>query len=104
VTAVIAERELGCESGPAHIRVFTPQPDRGDWRCDYEITWPTGTRRSYAMGVDSFQALHLAMLSISTEVEVSDPFKAGQLKLFDEPVTTIAALHQRFPIHYEQAQ
>jgi len=97
VRHVIAERELKCDGKLALIRVFEPQPDQADWRCEYEIAWPAAPRRSYAMGVDAFQALHLALFKIATDVGVSDQFKAGQLSMFGEAMTTPAELNHHFP-------
>ncbi len=98
MSAVIAEREMKCGGHLALICIYEPQPDQADWRCEYEIAWPTSARRSYAMGVDSFQALQLAMFKISTDVGVSDAFKAGELSMFGEAMTTVAELKQFFPV------
>ena len=58
---VIAESvfELGDKAVP--MRLFAPLPDRESFRCDYEIDWPENSRHHYAMGVDSLQALTLAL-------------------------------------------
>jgi hypothetical protein len=101
MSAVIAERELKCDGRLTLIRIYEPQPDQADWRCDYEISWPSAPRRSYAMGVDSFQALQLAMFKIATDVSVSDDFKAGRVALFGEPMTTLDQLHQIFPVPWK---
>ena len=99
MSAVIAEREMKCGGQLALIRIFEPQPNQADWRCEYEIAWPAAPqRRSYAMGVDSFQAIQLAMFKISTDVGVSDAFKAGELSMFGEAMTTPAELKQFFPV------
>jgi hypothetical protein len=96
MSAVIAQRELGCGGQIAHIRIYAPEPDQKDWRCDYEISWPSQRIRAHAMGVDSFQALQLVMRSIASDVALSDAFKAGKLAVFGEPVTSAAELDQLF--------
>ncbi len=104
MSMVIAEREFCCGAGAAHIRVFAPQPDGRDWRCDYEIAWPGRPRRSYAMGVDGFQALQLAMFSVATDLSTSEECKAGDIKIFDEPVMTAAQLNQLFSMPWTYNQ
>ena len=104
MSTVVAERELRCGATAALIRVFSPQPDQRDWRCDYEIAWPSAPQRSYALGVDSWQALQLAMFKIATDVVTSEEFKAGRLSIFDEPVTTAAHVNQLFPVPWNYNQ
>jgi hypothetical protein len=94
----IAEREIKCDGRLTLIRIYEPQPDQADWRCEYEISWPSKQRRSYAMGVDSFQALQLAMFKVAIDVGVSDEFKAGRVSVFGEAITTTTELNQHFPV------
>ncbi|MGV8928852.1 MAG: DUF6968 family protein [Brevundimonas sp.] len=63
---LICDREFGVQIDGVDRRVVVewmkPRRDRGDWRCDWIIHWvdrPEG--RGYSMGVDSTQALLLAM-------------------------------------------
>ena len=74
---VICEREfntvLDGEPVPILVQWMKPRPDGRDWRCDYSIAWPTRPmRRGYAMGVDSTQALVLALSMASAELEFGD--------------------------------
>ncbi len=100
MSAVIAEREIGYSNLGSTIlggiRIEAPQPDQNDWRCEYFVALPGLDRRAYAMGVDSFQALHLAMQSAVVEVAASKAFKAGHLTVFGEPILTLADLKQCF--------
>lgn len=71
---VICEREYTAmvdgEAFPLLVQWTKPVSDRGDWRCDYSINWPDRpVRRSHAMGVDSTQALVLALFLVGTELE-----------------------------------
>ena len=59
----------------------------GEYRCDYTISWPRGDRRSYVCGIDSLQALMLAMRSAFSDIEYSDEYKNGQLTYLGEQVT-----------------
>lgn len=59
----------------------------GEYRCDYTISWPHRGRRSYAVGIDSIQALVLAMRSAFSDLEVSEEYESGQLKYLGEMVT-----------------
>jgi len=86
MTTVIVERELdyfsdtGVERGFA--RVFEPQPDQDDWRCAYQLVWPGYDRTRYAMGVDRWQALQLAMRITPTMISTSEDCKAGRLGIW----------------------
>ena len=61
------------------IRIFAPRPDGNHWSCAYEIDWPEGTRKFAASGLDSMQALILALNMIGSEIYTSDYHKAGNL-------------------------
>ena len=61
------------------VRVFAPQPNQVHWTCECEIEWPEGTRKFAAHGVDSMQALLLALNMIGSEIYTSDHHKAGSL-------------------------
>lgn len=67
------------------IRIFVPEPSvNNSWSCRYEVDWPEGTRAAEAGGVDSAQALFLAMQMIGSEIYASSYHKSGKLYL-DEP-------------------
>ena len=57
------------------VRWRRPAPDpRGDWACEYEIEWPGREPRiAKAYGVDSVQALYLALQSVATELYTAKP-------------------------------
>ena|SRR5438128_729770 len=80
---MIAERllQLNDRHGTADVpvRVFAPQQDVRSWSCRYEILWPDGKRTADAHGVDSTQALLLALQMIGAELYTSDHHKAGCL-------------------------
>jgi len=77
---VICEREflalIGGEGFPLLVQWMKPAHDKrrtddesAPWRCDYVIHWPgQPAHRRYAMGVDSTQALVLALSIVETEL------------------------------------
>jgi len=80
---IVAGRLLELQSAHGNvsveIRIFMPQPDREHWSCAYEIDWPEGTRKFAAHGLDSMQALILALNMIGSEIYTSDYHKSGKL-------------------------
>ncbi len=83
--AIFIERhfELG-DNATVVLRFLRPEPDGGDYRCDYKITLPDRERSSYAMGIDAVQALLLAMQKAHAELQVSPEYKAGRLRYLGE--------------------
>ena len=85
---IIATRILRVTGGdgdvgvPVHI--YMPVEDDRAWRCDYEIGWPGGPKRSRALGVDGVQALQLVMLAISVDLRISSYHRSGTLRLEDD--------------------
>lgn len=72
----ICERELNTvidgEAFPIFVQWMKPTPDGSSWRCECVIAWPDGSlQRSYAMGVDSTQALILAFHRVSSVLELA---------------------------------
>jgi Domain of unknown function (DUF6968) len=65
------------------VRLFQPENDEGMWICRYEIDWPSQKRSHFAGGVDSFQAVILALQMIGAEIYASAYHKAGSLKWFE---------------------
>ncbi|MGQ3284354.1 DUF6968 family protein [Bosea sp. (in: a-proteobacteria)] len=59
--------ELG-RSGIVTASFFAPFPDRTDWCCAYRIDWPSRAQDGKAFGVDSVQALFLAMKMVCAEL------------------------------------
>jgi hypothetical protein len=84
---VIATRHLklrlAAKEADISVRIFSPEADNGGWRCAYEIDWPDGKRSSAAGGVDSVQALFLALQKIGIEIYTSDYHREGQLIWFE---------------------
>lgn len=80
---VIAERILKLvrrgESTDIPIRLFLPTQHSGAWFCRYEIDWPHEQRVHAGSGVDSIQAIHIAMQLIGSEIYASDYHHSGQL-------------------------
>ena len=62
------------------IRFYLPAQRENDWDCEYEIDWPTGVRRFKAHGIDSVQALSLALQMVGAELYTSDAHRSGKLK------------------------
>lgn len=64
------------------IRLFSPEKADGDvWSCRYEVDWPHGHWTHAAHGVDSVQAILLALQMIGAEIYASEYHKSGQLVL-----------------------
>jgi hypothetical protein len=76
---VFCEREfqilLGDEAKSFAVRWMKPVPDpRCDWSCTYSISWPhLPEKKRTIFGIDSVQALQLAMQAAATELYMSDP-------------------------------
>jgi hypothetical protein len=67
------------------IRVFAPEEaSDGSWSCHYEIDWPEGLWSMKSGGVDSVQAIFLALQMIGSEIYATTYHKAGQL-FFESP-------------------
>jgi hypothetical protein len=96
MSQVVAERELEFHSdnavGSGYARLFLPYYEGPNWRCDYEIVWPGFEHKSGACGVDSWQALQLAMQIIPVEISASDGFKAGKLAWLEGKIDSEADL------------
>jgi len=100
MSTIIAERELGYtnfgSTVSGRVVIEAPEPDEADWRCFYSVSLPGMDFRRRTMGVDSFQALQLAMVSAVSEIANSDAFKTGRLTVFGEPLLTVDDLKQCF--------
>ena len=66
------------------VRIFAPE--RGDraWTCRYEIEWPERLRAGAGFGIDSVQALTIALQNVGVELYASPYHRAGRL-VFDKP-------------------
>ena len=61
------------------ITLHLPVDTQDHWRCDYEIGWPQGVRRANGLGIDSVQALLIALMNIGAEIYASDAHRSGRL-------------------------
>ena len=63
------------------ISIGTPTayPDGNDFYCPYQIVGIGSGQIRYASGVDSFQALYLAMKKIGADINTSSEAKSGDL-------------------------
>ncbi|MFD0935485.1 DUF6968 family protein [Methylobacterium trifolii] len=80
---IIATRNLVLKNSGAdseiQIRIMNPEFNQDQWICRYEIQWPNAQRSSFAAGVDSVQALHLALQKIGLDLYMSDGHASGNL-------------------------
>ena len=82
---VIATRELTfrTETGDEvfiPVSLFSPVRNDQDWGCQYSIEWPDGIETESAYGIDSVQALILAIQRVGNSLYLSDYHKAGRLR------------------------
>lgn len=100
MSEIIAERTLKILEGSASVdvpvRLFAPRREvtgAGEhWECDIEIGWPGGTLKHYAGGLDSMQAVELAMKLIGVELYTSEAHESGRL------IWTEQSLGYGFPV------
>jgi hypothetical protein len=80
---IIATRTLKFRNGSGDVEIridiFSPERDGNAWKCSYEIGWPHGKWSSYAAGLDSVQAILLALHKIGVEIYFSDYHETGKL-------------------------
>jgi hypothetical protein len=68
------------------VRLFMPERAEHDWSCKFEIdwpvgkNWPNGTQSRIAWGVDSMQALLLALQMLGNEIYASDYHASRELR------------------------
>lgn len=62
------------------IHIFAPEQKEKHWSCEFEVGWPDGTVRMAAGGIDSMQALHLALELIGAQIYASDHHASGKLE------------------------
>jgi hypothetical protein len=60
------------------IRIFAPERSGSAWSCRYEIDWPEGKETMSASGIDSVQALVLALQMIGADIYSSSYHKSGR--------------------------
>lgn len=68
--------------GDVDVRVTVEQATKreADWRCAYRIDWPGQARLGFGYGIDSTQALLLALRAIGTDLYTSDYHRSGRLR------------------------
>jgi hypothetical protein len=66
------------------VTIHLPVDMQDQWRSDYEIGWPEGVRRGKGLGIDSVQALLIALKNIGAEIHASDAHRSGKL-MWDRP-------------------
>src|ERR1700730_2905182 len=78
LTVHTSDQNVGVE-----IRLFKPVNDDRSWICNYEIDWPTGTKKSYGAGLDAIQAILLTLQKIGIELYTSEYHENGTLYWLD---------------------
>jgi len=74
------ERQLHLRGGgQVTVRFSQPRQDGDDYRCEYQIEWPDRQRGFHAYGVDSVQALILAMQNAHVDLLTSAENRSGAL-------------------------
>ncbi|GAB5454063.1 MAG: hypothetical protein Hens2KO_02920 [Henriciella sp.] len=96
--SVIAERDVEVEENdqliPGKIQVFAPQlhsqdrPKADYWGCQIAVSFGSYSRSREIFGMDSYQALMLALKMIPSEIEFSPAFRNGKLRLWGNPLTS----------------
>ena len=80
---IIASRALTLRRNQQNIgipiRLFAPIEGEHGWFCGYEIDWPEGQEARKAWGIDSVQALVLALQMIGTDIYTSSYHASGNL-------------------------
>jgi hypothetical protein len=80
---VIASRTLKLRTSgevvDVPVRLFKPEQQGADWSCRFEIAWPDQPRSMEICGVDSVQAMDLAMRTIGAVIYTSEHHKSGRL-------------------------
>jgi hypothetical protein len=85
---IIAHRRLIVSSPSGNkevpIRLFQPEENDGTWVCRYEIDWPNRKWSSFAGGIDSIQALILALQKIGIEIYTSSYHLSQSVKWIEQ--------------------
>jgi hypothetical protein len=78
----VATRKFTLDDGGGRcieVLLYSPVEDGQDYRCKYEIKEQDQLRESYAIGVDSLQALILALQKLGADITFSEYGKARRL-------------------------
>jgi hypothetical protein len=71
--------------GEVTVGIRHPLPDRGAYKCEYQIVGIGSGKVRYAMGADSMQALILALQAIGGDLYTSEAAKEGRLTWSSSP-------------------
>ena len=83
--APFVERRFELDGGELVVRFYAPtKAPGGEFQCHYSIGWPEREVRRYACGLDSVQALMLAMRTVHTDLVESAAYKDERLTWCDE--------------------
>lgn len=84
---LIATRSLGLRADGKtisfEVRVFAPEKKTTDWSCRVEVGWPDGMTSMEVGGIDSVQALTLALQAVGAQIYTSDHHAKGRLFWMD---------------------
>lgn len=85
----VAHRILRCGDATVCVRIAKPVEDRGDYRCDYVLDFAGEQLSRSVFGMDSVQALQLALKKIAVDlISVSKRLNAPISWLEDAPGVT----------------
>jgi hypothetical protein len=78
---LIAERTFKIIGSDASVtaQVLVPYRDGDDYKCIYRIAWPDKIFEGYVFGVDSLQAVILAVQHMSADLQASSFAQDGKL-------------------------
>ncbi|MCA9233662.1 MAG: hypothetical protein H6977_10345 [Gammaproteobacteria bacterium] len=91
----VAERilQLRVENDSLKVAVKLGRPELDEsgenWKCQYEVSFGQERRYTYIHGLDSMQALQLAMTTLDAELERGAKMRGGELFHLDEPFVSI---------------
>ncbi|WP_121632181.1 DUF6968 family protein [Tropicibacter alexandrii] len=81
---IFIERTYTVDDTAMPCRFFKPEPDRGDFLCRYEVDWPDTPWTGVGNGVDTVQALLLAMQAAHIQMIVRRDETGARLLLDGE--------------------
>lgn len=95
------DRRFELDGGELVVSFYRPEKVPGsDFKCRWTIGWPGGAKGHYAYGVDSIQALMLAMRSVHIELVESEAYKSGKLTLFGQADLDLPPTWGAGPLYY----
>jgi hypothetical protein len=88
---IAAERNLTLkhqsgEEEPVVVSLLVPHRiEQGDWQCDYKIVGGSFQRTYHAIGIDSVQALTLALASVRTDLNYLEKKHKAHFQFLGQP-------------------